>query len=131
LQFAPAAKEGARMRKVLAGLIGLFVAAVVLAAQTHDNLDERTAKDSVTLTSNLKVGPTVLGPGEYTVQCNTKTITFTRKSDKVKSAEVPCKGTLMPHKADHTVLHTSTDANGLRVLDRFLLRGSNVEHVFK
>lgn len=119
------------MRKLVAGLIGLFVAVVVLAAQTHNNLNEKVAKDSLTLTSNLKVGQTVLGPGEYSVRCDTKTITFTRKSDKVKSAEVPCKGTEMSHKADQTVIHTITDTTGTRVLDRFYLRGSNVEHTFK
>jgi hypothetical protein len=119
------------MRKPLAVLLGMTVATVVLAAQTHSNLEEKNAKDSLTLTSNLKVGSTVLGPGEYSVQCDTKTITFTRKSDKVKSAELPCKGTLMPNKADSTVLHTSTDKAGMRVLDKFFLRGSNVEHVFK
>lgn len=119
------------MRKILPVLAGLFVATVVLAAQVHDNMEEKTAKDSLTLTSNLKIGTTVIGPGEYTVQCNTKTVTFTRKSDKVKSAEVPCKGMLMPDRADTTVLHTSTDRHGLRVLDKFYLRGSNVEHVFK
>jgi len=119
------------MRKPLAVLLGMVVAAIVLAAQTHSNMDEKTAKDSLTLTSNLQVGSTVIGPGEYTVVCDTKTITFTRKSDKVKSAEVPCKGTLMPTRADRTILHTSTDATGMRVLDRFYLRGSNVEHVFK
>jgi hypothetical protein len=119
------------MRKPLAVLLGMFVAAIVLAAQTHSNMDEKTAKDSLTLTSNLKVGSTVIGPGEYAVVCDTKRITFTRKSDKVNVAEVPCKGTLMSAKSDHTILHTSTDATGLRVLDRFYLRGSNVEHVFK
>ena len=120
------------MRKILALLIGLFVTAIVLAAQTHNNMNEKTAKDSVTLTSNLKIGSTTIGPGEYDVQCDTRTITFTRKSDKVKAAEVPCKGTLMRDRADQTILHTSTDkVTGERVLDRFYLRGSNVEHVFK
>ena len=119
------------MRRPLAVLLGMFVAAIVLAAQTHSNMDEKTAKESLTLTSNLKVGSTVIGPGEYTVVCDTKRITFTRKSDKVNVAEVPCKGTLMPAKADTTILHTSTDSTGTRVLDRFYLRGSNVEHVFK
>lgn len=120
------------MRKVLALLVGLFVTAIVLAAQTHSNMDEKTAKDSLTLTSNLKIGSTTIGPGEYAVQCDTRTITFTRKSDKVKAAEVPCKGTLMPGRSEQTVLHTSTDPRtGERVLDRFYLRGSNVEHVFK
>ena len=119
------------MRKPLAVLLGMVVAGIVLAAQTHSNTDEKTAKDSLTLTSNLKVGPTVIGPGEYTVQCDTKKMTFTRKSDKANVAEVPCKGTLMSHKAEHTVLHTNTDVTGTRVLDRFFLRGSNVEHVFK
>lgn len=119
------------MRKILPALIGLFAAGVVLAAQTHMNTEERVAKDSLTLTSNLKVGPTVIGPGEYTVQCDTKRITFTRKSDKVKAADLPCEGKLMSEKADHSVLHTSTDRNGQRALDRLYLRGSNVEHTFK
>ena len=119
------------MRKILPPLIGLFVAGVVLAAQTHRNTDEKVAKDSLTLTSNLKIGSTVIGPGDYTVQCDTKRITFTRKSDKVKSADLPCEGTLLSHKAEQTALHTSTNRNGERVLDRLYLRGSNVEHVFK
>lgn len=120
------------MRKVLALLLGLSVTAIVLAAQTHINMDEKTAKDSLTLTSNLKVGSTMIGAGEYAVQCDTRSITFTRKSDKVKVVEVPCKGKLMPTRSDQTVLHTSTDpVTGERVLDRFYLRGSNVEHVFK
>jgi hypothetical protein len=37
----------------------------------------------------------------------------------------------MPDRSDTTILHTSTDSTGTRVLDRFYLRGSNVEHVFK
>ena len=119
------------MRRPLAVLLGMFAAAIVLAAQTHSNTDEKAAKDSLTLTSNMKVGPTTIGPGEYTVVCDTKRITFIRKSDKANVAEVPCNGTLMSHKSEHTVLHTSTDKTGLRVLDRFYLRGSNVEHVFK
>ena len=119
------------MRKPLAVLLGLTVATIALAAQTHNNLDEKIAKDSLTLTANLKIGTSVLGPGDYSVQCDTKTISFTRKSDKVKSVEVPCKGKLTPDKAQSTVLHTSTDAWGMRVLDKLYLRGSNVEHVFK
>jgi hypothetical protein len=119
------------MRKVLAAVIGLFGVVVVLSAQTHDNTYEKIAKDSLTLTSNLKIGPTVIGPGEYTVQCDTKFITFTRKSDKVRSARVPCEGKLMADKAPHTQLHVRTDERWMRVLEHLHLRGSNVEHTFK
>ncbi len=119
------------MRKLPALLLGIAFVTVVLAAQTHDNQDERMAKDSITLTADLKVGTTVLAPDDYGVMCDTKTITFTRKSDNKKALEVTCKGTLMPKKAESSVLHTTTDRSGVRVLDKFFLRGSNVEHVFK
>ena len=36
------------MRRPLAVLLGMFVAAIVLAAQTHSNMDEKTAKESLT-----------------------------------------------------------------------------------
>ena len=119
------------MRKLLALVLGAAFVTVVLAAQTHDNQTEKTAKDSITLTDNVKVGSTVLGPGEYRVVCDTKTVTFTRKSDNVKSLEVPCKGNLLATKTTATVMHTSVDSSGVRVLDKLYLRGSNVEHTFK
>ena len=119
------------MRKLLALVLGAAFVTVVLAAQTHDNQTEKTAKDSITLTDNLKVGSTVLGPGEYRVVCDTKTVTFTRKSDNVKALEVPCKGTELSAKSETTILHTSLDRAGVRVLDKLYLRGSNVEHTFK
>jgi hypothetical protein len=109
----------------------MAVATLALAAQTHENQDERLAKDSVTLTADLKVGTTMLSPGEYAVQCDTKVVTFTRKDNNKKVVEMPCKGTMLPKKVESTVLHTSTNAAGERVLDKFFLRGSNVEHVFR
>ena len=118
------------MRKLLALVIGAAFA-TVLAAQTHDNQIEKSAKDSVTLTSNLKVGPTVIGPGDYRVVCDTRTITFIRKSDNTKVVEAPCKGKMLPESTKDTTLLTSTDASGTRVLDKMYLRGSNVEHVFR
>ncbi len=119
------------MRKFVALLIGFGFVTAALVAQTHDNLTEKTAKDSITLTDNLKIGSTVLGPGEYRVVCDAKTVTFTRKSDKVTSLEVPCKGTTLAVKSETTVMHTSLDRSGVRVLDKLHLRGSNVEHTFK
>jgi hypothetical protein len=127
----PTFEEGEGMRKSLAVLVGMAVATLALAAQTHDNQTERLAKDTVTLTADLKVGTTTLSPGEYAVRCDTKVVSFTRKDNNKKVVEMPCKGTMLSKKADSTVLHTSTNAAGERVLDKFLLRGSNVEHVFK
>jgi hypothetical protein len=119
------------MRKFLALVIGFGFVTVILAAQTHDNRIEKAVKDSVTLTSNLKVGPTVIGPGDYRVVCDTRTITFTRKSDGSKAVEVPCKGAFMAEKAKSTTLYMSVDSSGARVLDKLYLRGSNIEHTFK
>jgi hypothetical protein len=47
-----------------------------------------------------------------------------------KRFEVPCKGTMLPKKADSTRLWTNVDKSGVRFLEKLLSRGSNVEHSF-
>jgi len=123
------------MRKFLALLLGFAFAAAV-GAQGHkmhcDNKQcDKGHKDTLTLASNVKFGDVVVGPGEYQVMCQTGRVTLTRKSDHVKSLDVECQGTMLPAKVAHTVLQTSTDADGMKVADKLLLKGSQMEHVFK
>jgi hypothetical protein len=119
------------MRKFAALLIGFAFVTGALVAQTHDNMTEKTGKETVTLASDLKVGSVLLKAGEYRVFCDTKTVTFASTADGKPVLEVPCKGALMSAKSDVTTMSTSLDKTGVRVLDKLTIRGSNVEHVFK
>jgi hypothetical protein len=119
-------------------------------AQTHDNAMEKKATDVVMFTTDVRVGTTVLKAGEYKVECDTKTMTFTRLVSgkdqewantldpverlavlkSAKALEIACKGKLLSAPSDSTVMQITTDKDGVRTLDKLLLHGSNVEHVF-
>ncbi len=118
--------------------------------QTHDNAMEKKATDVVMFTTDVRVGTTVLKAGEYKVECDTKTMTFTRLVSgkdqewantldpverlavlkSAKALEIACKGKLLSAPSDSTVMQITTDKDGVRTLDKLLLHGSNVEHVF-
>lgn len=49
---------------------------------------------------------------------DTTTVTFANKGDGKPVPEVACKGAAMPAKADTTVMSTSADKNGVRMLDK-------------
>lgn len=118
------------MRKSLFVALGVLLAAGILAAQTHDNLTEKTVKTDITLPTNTQVGSEMLAAGQYRVVCDTKEVTFIRQSDNKHVLTVPCQGKHLDKPADETLAYTSVDASGVTVLDRLYLQGSNVEHVF-
>jgi hypothetical protein len=119
-------------------------------AQTHDNAMEKKATDVIMFTTDVRVGTTVLQAGEYKVECDTKTMTFTRLVSgkdqewantldpverlavlkSAKALEIACKGKQLSAPSDSTVVQIITDKDGIRTLDKLLLHGSNVEHVF-
>ena len=117
------------MRKFLAVVIGLLFVAGVAAAQTHDNDKEKKATDEMSLSADLRVGPTTLPAGEYRIVCDRHQITFTRL-ETGKRYQVPCEGKELEKKADATKVMTNLDKNGVRYLDKLLIKGSTVEHVF-
>ena len=138
------------MRKLVSFGIALLVTGGLVMAQSHDNMNEKPAKDTVTFASSVTVGTTVLPAGDYKIVCDRKTIVFTRliaaKDQEgttlmdpltaqnvignTKALEVPCKGRELKEKVENTVVELMLDKDGNRHLDKLLLKGSNVEHVF-
>jgi hypothetical protein len=47
-----------------------------------------------------------------------------------KVLEVPCLGKELPAKSERTELSVPENKDGVPVLQKLILRGSNVEHVF-
>jgi hypothetical protein len=139
------------MRKPLSLVLGLLALTVVLAAQDHDNMNEKAAKGQVIFTTDVRVGTTVLQAGEYDVTCDTKKITFTRTVDakdaewingldpitraqvvkKGKKFEFTCKGKELNAPAEDTFANVAVDQNGGHYLDKLYLRGSKIEHTFQ
>jgi hypothetical protein len=119
-------------------------------AQTHDNAMEKIASDVITFTTDVRVGTTVLKAGSYKVDCDSKTMVFTRLVSgkdqewvdtldpverlavlkSAKALEIACKGKLLSAPSESTVMQMTTEKDGVRTLDKLLLHGSNVEHVF-
>ena len=115
------------MKNFWIAVVILALAAVPVLAQEHRN--EKKASGEITITTPTKVGGKMLRTGTYRIACNRREVTFTRLSNEQKVA-LPCKGKEMERKAASTELYSNVDRNGVRVLDKLLLRGSNVEHVF-
>lgn len=118
------------MRKSFFLVLGLWLLAGPLGAQSHNNTTENKANDQMTLTSNVRIGATMVQAGDYRVICDRTKITFTRLSDGKRVADVECKGLELTEKAKETVAVTDVDQAGVRFLKKLLLRGSNIEHVF-
>lgn len=125
------------MRKSLSLVLGVLLVGAVVLAQTHNNMTEKKASDEFTLTSDTMVGTHLLKAGDYNVVCDTKTIKFSlitvrtgRDSYLTKVLEVPCQGKELPDRRERTELVIPQNKNGVPVLEKLYLRGSNVEHVF-
>lgn len=123
---------------VLAVLLFGVVGAAVLA-QTHNNMTEKKVSDEITLSSDTRVGTHLLKAGRYRVQCDTKTIRFSLIttdigqggfSSMTKVLETPCQGKELPAKRERTELSLPKGTDGVTVLEKLYLRGSNIEHVF-
>lgn len=116
------------MRKLWVALLILgLTAGVSLMAQEHPA--EKKAGDEITVGTAVNIAGKVLEPGKYRVSCDKTEITFTRVDTGEKTV-LPCKGKQLDKKAEHTALYTTLSPQGVRVVDRLLIRGSNVEHVF-
>ena len=130
------------MRKSFSFLVAAFVVGVVsvaVLAQTHSNVTEKKSSDEITFNTDTLVGSQLLKAGRYLIQCDRTTITFSRMTTDVgqgrftsatKMLEVPCLGKELPAKAERTQLSLPQNKDGVTVLEKLVLRGSNVEHVF-
>ena len=130
------------MRRSFPFLVALLIVGVVsvaVLAQTHSNTTEKKASDEITFNTDTLVGSHLLKAGRYLVQCDRMTITFSHITNDVgqghfkfatKVLEMPCLGKELPAKAERTQLSVPENKDGVTVLEKLVLRGSNVEHVF-
>jgi hypothetical protein len=118
-------------------MVGLLSAAALLGTQATVAARAKTFKDQVTLSSDLKVGSTVLKAGDYQVASDGTQITFKelvrsvddsaqRVNTKVKAVSVPCQTKALPSKSATTQLDTAADPSGGTVLKGVTIRGSDV-----
>lgn len=117
------------MRKFVSTLMGLLLLATTVAAQGHDNNNERKAADDMSVGAALRVGPVTLPSGDYRVVCDRTKVVFTRTLDG-KRFELPCQGKELDKKAGATRFVTDVDKDGVRYLKTLMLKGSTIEHVF-
>lgn len=118
------------MKKMFALMIALALCTGILAAQVVGHEREKKASDEISISQPIMIGGQTLAPGKYRVSCDEKEVTFTRVSNNEKILTLPCKGKEMAKKAENSEIHTSLNPAGARVVDKLLIRGSNVEHVF-
>jgi hypothetical protein len=127
------------MRKLVLLGLGLVVASGAVVAQTHSNMTEKKVKADIVFLADTKVGNEMLKAGNYRVACDRETITFTpvargdvwgdTQAAKSKVAKLPCKGHELAAPSTRSEAQTVTK-DGVAVLDKLLLKGSTVEHVF-
>jgi hypothetical protein len=127
------------MRRSLSLVLSILIVGVVsaaLVAQTHDNNTEKKASDTIRLSADVMVGTQLLKAGEYDVSCDRATIKFFRvkygpgtNRTRTEVLAVACQGRQIdPVKETSLLMPAGKD--GVRVLEKLLLKGSNVEHVF-
>jgi hypothetical protein len=125
------------MRKLGMVVVGLFCAGALLSTQASVAAKAKTFKDQITLSSDLKVGSTVLKPGDYQVASDGSQITFKalvrsvddsaqRVNTKIKAVSVPCQTKALPSKSATTQLDMAADPSGGTVLRGLTIRGSDV-----
>lgn len=118
------------MRKFILAVAALaFVSAAVVAAQ-HMNATETPVKSNLTVPSDTLFGTTLVKAGEYRVSCDRETITLADRSNGKVALKVECKGKEMAAAAKQTMLYVATDPSGKKVVNKLLVKGSTIEHVF-
>ena len=128
------------MRKVIAFVLSFLVVGWIgttLFAQSHDNMKEKKATDELTLSSDVLVAGHLLKAGKYRIECDRDKIKFFKvvEGDGVyvtatKVLELPCSGKELDAKRTATEMFLPLNKDGVKVLEKLYLRGSNIEHVF-
>lgn len=118
---------------------GIILTTAVVVAQDHNNQAEKKLKSDIKFAVDTTVGQQVLKAGSYRVACDRENITFTLTADggtwsnssapKGEVAKFRCKGKELAAPSARTEVLT-VNKNGVQVLDKLLLKGSNVEHTF-
>ena len=117
------------MRKSLLVIASLLVVSAVVAAQ-HLNTKETPVKGDLTVASDVMLGTTLLKAGDYKVSCDRETISFSDANTGKKVFKAPCKGRELSEVSKETTIHVTADKSGTKIVDKLLLKGSNIEHVF-
>jgi hypothetical protein len=117
-------------------MVGLF--SLPLLAQHHDaqHKDEGMIhvgkKGETRFSSPLRVGETVLQPGQYqfmhTLEGDDHVVAFLTTAGK-EVARVKCKLEPLGEKAKVTAIHTSPGTSGERILTAVQVRGENAKHI--
>ncbi|MCR4375875.1 MAG: hypothetical protein NUW22_13610 [Acidobacteria bacterium] len=118
------------MRKILLLVASLGLVSVVVAAQ-HVNTNEKTVKSDLTVPADVMVGTTMLKAGEYKIACDREMITFADHDTGKVALKVECKGKELREPSKITSLYVATDASGTRRIQKLLVKGSTIEHVFQ
>jgi hypothetical protein len=117
------------MRKFLL-LVGALACVSVAVAAQHSNVVEKAVKSSVTVASDVYFGEHLVKTGEYRVVCDRETISVSDSKTGKLAFKVECKGREMAKAAEMTSLYVSTDPSGKKKVDKLLIKGSAIEHVF-
>jgi hypothetical protein len=118
------------MRKFLLITASLVMVTAVAAAQ-HLNTNETPVKGTLTVNSDVMLGTSTLTAGTYQYRCDRENITFANPNTGKIVLKMACKGRELPASSEVTTMHVTTDASGKKIVDKLLLKGSNIEHVFK
>ena len=113
---------------LLAVLVVGLVLLAVPAVGDHANTLEKKASSEITITAPIYVAGQKLPADKYRLSCNRHTLTFVAL-EKDKRFEFPCQGKQLAARAENTELYLE-QVGGERVLQKLLLRGSNIEHTF-
>ena len=119
------------MRKLFLITASLAALSAAVLAQRHVNDYEIPVKGTLTVTSDVMLGSEVLKEGVYSYRCDREHITFANPQSQKVVLKVPCTGRELPAPVEVTTMHVKTDVSGKKVVTRLLLKGSNIEHVFK
>lgn len=119
------------MRKFLLIAVSLVVVSAVAAAQRHVNSYEIPVKGTLTVNGDVMLGTSMLKEGIYNYRCDRENITFVNPNSGKTVLKVPCQGRELPAPAETTTMVVTKDASGKRLVTKLLLKGSNIEHVFR
>ena len=119
------------MRTLLLIAASLVAASAVATAQRHVNRYEVPVKGTLTVTSDVMLGTSLLKEGVYNYRCDRENITFANPTTDKIVLKVPCEGRELYAPVEITTMHVITDPSGKKVVTRLLLKGSNIEHVFR
>jgi len=116
------------MKRIAFVMAILLVAAPFLAAQ--QTMKEKKVSDEITFAEKVKVGDSVVPAGHYLVVCDHVSMAFINYDTNVTVLRVPCKGKELNAKVKTTEVYLAKASDGSTFVEKLLLKGSNIEHVF-